>query len=181
MENENCKEFYSRKFNYKDWILFRLNNLIMRGQIIGYEDEVYCIEVEFPINGNKHLLIPQNDILKTIKMEEPAPYGVSYVADKPTDDEPENVRQFRSIIYKMLETYKAKNADYGDSFGKSIEKYGLIAALTRISDKFNRIENLILNKDRLVEDESLADSLLDLANYSIMTYMAVRNLENKEN
>ena len=114
-------------------------------------------------------------------MECEAPYGVSYVADKPDDDEPENVRWFRRITERMTETYKAKNADYGDSFGKSIEKYGLIAALTRISDKFNRIENLILNKDRLVEDESLADSLLDLSCYSIMTYMAVRNLKNKEN
>lgn len=102
-------------------------------------------------------------------------YGVSYVADKPNDDEPENVRQFRSIINKMLETYKAKNADYGDSFGKSIEKYGAIAGLTRISDKFNRLENLLLKDDDImVPDESIIDTLLDLANYSVMLYMAIK-------
>ena len=47
------------------------------------------------------------------------------------------------------------DSDYGDSFGISVQKYGLISALTRISDKFNRLESLILNKNRLVEDEEL--------------------------
>lgn len=114
-------------------------------------------------------------------MESEAPYGVSYVADKPDTDEPENVRQFRSIINKMLETYRAKNADYGDSFGKSIEKYGAIAGLTRISDKFNRIENLILKGDIQVKSESIEDTLLDLSNYCILLNMALKNLEKQGN
>lgn len=66
-------------------------------------------------------------------------------------------------------TFCAKNSDYGNSFSKSVQKYGLTAALTRISDKFNRAEHLMLTHDRQVEDESLQDTLLDLANYCIMT------------
>lgn len=86
-----------------------------------------------------------------------------------------NVQSFKEITEQMTDTYRRKNTDYGNSFIQSIHKYGFIAALTRMSDKFNRIENLILNDKREVEDESLGDSLLDLANYSIMTYMEFKN------
>lgn len=82
--------------------------------------------------------------------------------------------KFKEITEALYDTYKRKNADYGDSFGKSVEKYGPIAALTRMSDKFNRIENLILNGNAKVVEESLGDSLLDMANYAIMTYIAMR-------
>lgn len=82
--------------------------------------------------------------------------------------------KFKEITEALFDTYKRKNADYGDSFGKSVEKYGNIAALTRMSDKFNRIENLILNGNAKVVEESLGDSLLDLANYAIMSYIAMK-------
>lgn len=84
-----------------------------------------------------------------------------------------NVYRFRAIVNKMAQTYKAKNSDYGDSFEKSIERYGEIAGLTRISDKFNRLENLILTKEQKVNDENIGDTLLDLANYAVMLYMAM--------
>lgn len=76
---------------------------------------------------------------------------------------------YKNLLKNMYTTYESKNSDYGDSFGKSVEKYGLISALTRISDKFNRLENLILTKENKVGDETLLDTLLDMANYCIMT------------
>lgn len=88
-------------------------------------------------------------------------------------DEPTNVTRFREVASKMADMYAAKNHDYGDSFGRSIEKYGPIAGLTRISDKFNRLETLLLGADNRVSDEKVADTLLDLANYSIMLYIAL--------
>ena len=88
-------------------------------------------------------------------------------------DEPNNVTQFRAVTSQMAEMYAAKNHDYGDSFGRSIEKYGAIAGLTRISDKFNRLETLLLGAESRVADEKVADTLLDLANYSIMLYIAL--------
>lgn len=69
---------------------------------------------------------------------------------------------------KLNEIYKAKNHDYGDSFGETFEKLGIISAVTRITDKTNRLQNLCTN-DRKVGDETIIDTLYDLANYSIMT------------
>lgn len=78
------------------------------------------------------------------------------------------------ICAELTNTYRKKNADYGNSFSKAVEKYGLVSALTRISDKFNRLESLILHKEQEVKDESVQDTLLDLANYCIMTVMEIR-------
>ncbi|WP_416389590.1 nucleotide modification associated domain-containing protein [Peptoanaerobacter stomatis] len=44
----------------------------------------------------------------------------------------------------------------------------MISAVTRISDKTNRLQSLCVNKQQ-VKDESIKDTLMDLANYAIMT------------
>ena len=87
---------------------------------------------------------------------------------------PPNVIQFQNLVSVMASTYARKNEDYGDSFGKSVDRYGPIAALTRMSDKWNRLENLMLKgKEGLVADESLKDTLIDLACYCVMTVIAL--------
>ena len=75
---------------------------------------------------------------------------------------------FENIAKELLDIYIKKNADYGDSFGETYKKLGIISAVTRIADKTNRLVNLSVN-ERQVNDESIEDSLMDLANYSIMT------------
>lgn len=104
------------------------------------------------------------------------------------DSSNELVESFKGITSKMAETYEKKNHDYGDSFDKSLDKFGLIASVVRMGDKMNRIESLI-NKSiqnpaypsvsvkdvNLVKDESIKDTLLDLANYAIMTVMWIDN------
>lgn len=87
----------------------------------------------------------------------------------------ENVKDFNKLAQEMCELYEKKNTDYGDSFNTSLSKYGLIAALTRISDKFNRLESLILNKEQKIKDEKLEDTLIDLANYAMMTVLWIKN------
>lgn len=77
------------------------------------------------------------------------------------------------LANELHSTWKQKNKAYGDSFSKSVETYGLTAALTRMSDKWNRIENLIMKSDTNVGDEPLRDSLMDLANYCLMTVMCI--------
>ena len=84
--------------------------------------------------------------------------------------EKDNALAFQVITEKMLETYKKKNHDYGNSFDQSLDKHGLVAAIVRIGDKMNRIETLCKNTAQ-VSDESIADTLLDMANYCIMTKM----------
>ena len=81
-----------------------------------------------------------------------------------------SAQQFRDIAKGMTETYVRKNHDYGNSFDKSLDKFGLVASVVRIGDKMNRIESLV-QKEAMVQDESIKDTLLDMANYAIMTVM----------
>lgn len=87
---------------------------------------------------------------------------------------PESVIQFREIAKGMIETYVRKNHDYGNSFDKSLDKFGLIASVVRIGDKMNRIESLV-QKKAMVQDESIRDTLLDTASYCVMTIMWLNN------
>ena len=79
-------------------------------------------------------------------------------------------QRFRQITEEMANLYEKKNADYGDSFGETYRRLGLVSAVTRIQDKCNRLCNLAVNKGgQQVKDESIQDTLIDLANYAIMT------------
>ena len=86
-----------------------------------------------------------------------------------------NDKDIRELLVQMEKTFVVKNQKYGNSFEISLDKYGMIAALTRISDKFNRIENLILTNDNGTSDESVMDTLIDMANYCVMTAVYMKN------
>ena len=80
------------------------------------------------------------------------------------------VDKHKAICEGLNNVYKMKNADYGDSFGETYNKLGIISAVTRITDKVHRLQNLSINKNtQLVEDETIIDTLKDMANYAIMT------------
>ena len=86
-----------------------------------------------------------------------------------------NLKMHADLCTQMHELCVAKNKRYGDSFSKTVQHYGLISALTRMSDKWNRIETLILGRAGESADESLVDSLTDLANYCIMTVCEIQD------
>lgn len=90
-----------------------------------------------------------------------------------------NKHDFREVLQKMGDIFAIKNEKYGNSFEVSVDKYGMIAALTRISDKFNRIENLILNGDKGTDDETVMDTLIDMANYCVLTAVYMKNAGGK--
>jgi hypothetical protein len=77
----------------------------------------------------------------------------------------------KKICDTLNETYIQKNKAYGNSFTDTFEKLGVISAVTRITDKYNRLVNLATNPNVDIGDESIKDTLLDMANYCIMTYM----------
>jgi hypothetical protein len=81
---------------------------------------------------------------------------------------------FKLITDKLHDTYTRKNHDYGNSFDQSLDKFGLIAAVVRLGDKMNRIEKLSTSEAQ-VSGESIKDTLLDMANYAIMTVMWMNN------
>lgn len=78
------------------------------------------------------------------------------------------------ICNELNTIYNNKNNDYGDAFGRTFEKLGLISAVTRISDKYNRLESLATSTEQKVKDESIEDTLMDMANYCIMTIIELR-------
>ena len=97
----------------------------------------------------------------------------------------EYLRQFTEITDKMKEITKAKNSDYtadsGDAFAnfKVVEDLGVCSVetgfLTRMSDKIARLAGLAKGKEIAVKDEKYEDTLLDLANYSILLAVYLQN------
>lgn len=77
--------------------------------------------------------------------------------------------KFELICSELIALQKAKNADYGNSFSESVEEFGLTAALIPITNKVNRLKQLMKSDAAQVKDESIDDTLRDLACYAIMT------------
>lgn len=117
--------------------------------------------------------------------DSPAKYEVKYI---PTEPESSILRQatkniewrpeglidessalHQKICYELGKTFRDKNHDYGNSFEQSLNSHGLLASLIRVEDKINRFKSLI-NKDAKV-NESIRDTIMDCANYLIMTAM----------
>lgn len=85
------------------------------------------------------------------------------------------VDYFDEIVEEMKDIHTKKNADYGNNFHKRFEKWGFLTALLRLSDKMERLENIYEKGEIQVKDESVYDTLIDLANYAVMTAVEVRN------
>lgn len=83
----------------------------------------------------------------------------------------DKIQTHKEICNELNEIFEKKQHDYGDSFGQTFDKLGIISAVTRISDKYNRLVSLCTKpeEERKVKDESITDTLLDMANYCIMT------------
>lgn len=88
---------------------------------------------------------------------------------------------FKEFTDQLAETLLEKNQAYGDSFTKSVDKYGLSVIGVRLSDKYNRIEHLITNHELKENDESLEDTLLDMAGYSILGLKYLKEHKNEKN
>jgi hypothetical protein len=85
--------------------------------------------------------------------------------------QPDNVQKHKSICNELNALYARKNADYGDSFHKTFLEEGMAMARIRLSDKLERFKRLTKSNEQHVQDESVRDTLIDLANYAIMTVM----------
>lgn len=87
-----------------------------------------------------------------------------------TDD----VINFANTCSDMIQLYAKKNHDYGNSFNKGMNDIGMAYGIGRLYDKMNRI--VTLSKTNIeVKDESIKDTLIDLACYSIMTLNYINN------
>lgn len=82
-----------------------------------------------------------------------------------------NVEEHKRICEELNSLYERKNRDYGDSFHTSYLEEGMAMARIRLGDKLNRFKKLTKGEQQMVNDESIRDTLMDLANYSIMAIM----------
>ncbi len=91
-----------------------------------------------------------------------------------TKGESESCSSFNTLLDQIKDTHEKKNHDYGNSFAKSMEEFGMLAAAIRLSDKLSRFKTLIKEESQ-VKDESVEDTLLDMAAYAIMTVEYIRS------
>lgn len=86
----------------------------------------------------------------------------------------------------LIETTKRKNSDYAGKGGENpfanferVEAMGICSTekgfLCRMTDKMSRISSLVDSGDQQVKDESVTDTLLDLANYSILLMAYIKS------
>ena len=112
--------------------------------------------------GERYMVVRAADILQA---------RIDKIISKPLGHAVEGPDAFERVTEEMHATWRAKNADYGSSFDDGIDRFGLVSAAVRICDKANRFASLADGKSAQVKTESLRDTLMDLANYSVMTVM----------
>lgn len=192
MENQNEQGQEQPKILFEDFLLFEVEknrqivtntledkelSLSKKIELLEYWKDQCCDQVKkHPfwgvINDEKRKIILTS--LTTLYMSA----QTSLTASVENQQNEQLVSRFKEIVSEMSETYERKNHDYGNSFSKSIDDYGVVAGLVRMSDKWNRLNSLLLNNlDRRVNDESVVDTLTDLACYCIMLRMEIETRE----
>ena len=88
----------------------------------------------------------------------------------------DKVARHRLLCDEINQLYAQKNHDYGDSFHETFLEEGMAMSRIRLMDKLNRFKKLS-KRERMVKDESIRDTLLDLANYALMTVLEMEEID----
>lgn len=160
------------------------------------DDEIEIWEVTIKTQPNENAETKDKvDILELVKSTKQLIESDRDVYDFATDDDIKDIQKkisesghlknecnepiafitHKDVCDKLADTFIKKNAKYGDSFAKLYNNFGIFSSYMQISHKFNRLENLIVNQDLKNERDGVLDTLLDLANYCIMTYVLYTN------
>lgn len=86
------------------------------------------------------------------------------------------IKDHKKLCDYLHNLYVTKNRDYGDSMHPLYKEYGLTAFLIMFSIKINRIKSLMEKGSATYE--SLEDSLLDLANYALISVVELHTDKN---
>lgn len=81
-----------------------------------------------------------------------------------------DVERYNRVVDELRDIYVAKNTDYGSSFADLFAEFGVLSTVIRLQDKVGRLKTLC-KQEAQVKDESIRDTLLDIANYAIMSVM----------
>lgn len=98
-------------------------------------------------------------------------FGVTFIAEAPKSDDNPQVAKFKAITNEMVATYEKKNHDYGNAYEAGFRLFGHNQLLSRIYEKFMRVHNLLGGSDRKVGDETITQTLTDMANQCICLRM----------
>lgn len=91
------------------------------------------------------------------------------------------IEEFERLTRLMSQTFAQKRNDYGQSTTETFEKFGPVSMLTRMHDKMSRLDRLLgQNVERAVEGEKVQDTLMDLANYALITIIEMDKRKIKE-
>lgn len=85
----------------------------------------------------------------------------------------ERVLRHRQLVEELNKLYEEKNLKYDNSFETTYKEYGSTALLLRLDDKLTRAKMVLRNPGVDPGDETILDTLMDLANYAIMGIMKI--------
>lgn len=87
-------------------------------------------------------------------------------------------RSIKKLYEEMSELITAKNENYGDSFSKQYQKYGMVSVEMRLNDKMLRLEQLVKGeKDKV--GESVEDTLKDIIGYATLALIELEGVDNE--
>ena len=104
------------------------------------------------------------------------------------EEYPELAEEFQNIQDEQYELFARKMMDYGlnnVTLGGDIvnnnddKKFSLTGLTIRLTDKINRLRNLVVSGKNYVKDEGMEDTFIDIANYGIIGILVGRNLWKK--
>ena len=108
--------------------------------------------------------------------------AISFIEEK----YPETTKAFRDKQFEQWELFCKKQKDYGPkniSVGTNLEtddevKLALTGLWFRMNDKMQRFQQIVMNSQE-PENESLMDTFMDLANYSLMAQLVKEKIWGK--
>jgi hypothetical protein len=99
------------------------------------------------------------------------------------------LKEFEAITKEMYAITKAKNSDYTGDPSEPFKNFTMVETMgaatteqgffTRMNDKMMRFAGFLKNGVLEVKDEKIEDTLMDLANYSILCICYLRSKKKK--
>lgn len=78
-----------------------------------------------------------------------------------------------ALTFENIQLLDKKQQDYGPG---NISAFGEHGVLVRLSDKFERLKNLLTNRRRKPRNEPIIDSWRDISNYGVIAILVRKGL-----
>lgn len=85
-------------------------------------------------------------------------------------DAPVTKDTLMTVATDLIDTLVKKNHDYGNAW----QRYGMFTGLIRLNDKLLRVKTLTGGQQALVADESIKDTITDIAGYALLLLLRMK-------